>query len=102
MLIEPIFAAETPRAVKAKALAEVIRPLRAYRWGGIYDLGPEFASAIAWSGPEGPYSIASVVRLPAPTVLKNPLKLEKSAIYAGFWCCGCAKVCRPMQEKYAF
>ena len=54
ILIERIVAAETPRAVKAKALAEVIRSVRAYRWVGIYDVGLEFVSAIAWSGPEGP------------------------------------------------
>jgi GAF domain-containing protein len=54
MLVERIVAAETPRAVEAKALAEVIRSLRAYRWVGIYDVWPESVSAIAWSGPEGP------------------------------------------------
>ena len=54
MLIERIVAAETPRAVKAKALAEVIRSLRDFRWAGIYDLGPESVSVIAWTGPEGP------------------------------------------------
>jgi L-methionine (R)-S-oxide reductase len=54
MLVERIVAAETPRAVRAKALAEVIRSLRAYRWVGIYDVGPESVSVIAWTGPEGP------------------------------------------------
>jgi len=53
-LMERIVAAELPRAVKAKALAEVIRSLRAYRWVGIYDVGPESVSVIAWTGPEGP------------------------------------------------
>ncbi len=54
MLIERIVAAETPRALKAKTIAEVIRSLRAYRWVGIYDVGPESVSAVAWSGPEAP------------------------------------------------
>ena len=54
MLVERIVAAETPRAVRAKALAEVIRSLRAYRWVGIYDVGPESVSVIAWTGPECP------------------------------------------------
>jgi L-methionine (R)-S-oxide reductase len=54
MLIERIVAAETPRVVKAKALAEVIRSLRDFRWVGIYDVGLESVSVIAWTGPEGP------------------------------------------------
>jgi putative methionine-R-sulfoxide reductase with GAF domain len=61
MLIERIVVSETPRAVKAKALAEVIRSLRDFRWVGIYDVGPEFVSAIAWSGPEAPaYPVFSI------------------------------------------
>ena len=54
MLVERIVAAETARAVRAKALAEVIRSLRAYRWVGIYDVGPESVSVIACTGPECP------------------------------------------------
>jgi putative methionine-R-sulfoxide reductase with GAF domain len=52
--IQRIVAAEWSRAARAKALAEFIRTLRAYRWVGIYDVGPESVSAIAWSGPEAP------------------------------------------------
>jgi L-methionine (R)-S-oxide reductase len=54
MLIERIVVSETPRAVKAKALAEVIRSRHDFRWVGIYDVGREVVSAIAWSGPEAP------------------------------------------------
>jgi putative methionine-R-sulfoxide reductase with GAF domain len=61
--IQRIVAAELPRSVKAKALAEFIRTLRSYRWVGIYDVGPESVSVIAWSGPEAPaYAVFPVTR----------------------------------------
>jgi L-methionine (R)-S-oxide reductase len=79
MLIERIVAAETPRAVKAKAFAEVIRSLRAYRWVGIYDVGPEFVSAMAWSGPEAPaYPV-----FPITSGLTSAAIREKKTIVAG-------------------
>jgi len=42
------------RAVKAKRLAERVQKLGGYRWVGVYDVGPEIVSIIAWSGPEAP------------------------------------------------
>jgi L-methionine (R)-S-oxide reductase len=42
------------RAVRAKRLAELIRTLGEYRWVGVYDVGPEQVSIIAWSGPGAP------------------------------------------------
>ncbi len=42
------------RAEKAKHLAEGIRKLGDYRWVGIYDVGAEDVSILAWSGPGAP------------------------------------------------
>ncbi len=39
--VERIVAARLPRSVRAKALAELIRSLRSYRWVGIYEVGTE-------------------------------------------------------------
>ena len=42
------------RAEKARRLAELIRRLGEYRWVGIYDVGAEMVSMIAWIGPGAP------------------------------------------------
>ena len=42
------------RAERAKRLAELIRKLGDYRWVGVYDVGTENVSIIAWSGPGAP------------------------------------------------
>jgi L-methionine (R)-S-oxide reductase len=42
------------RMERAKRLAELIRKLGDYRWVGVYDVDPENASIIAWSGPGAP------------------------------------------------
>lgn len=42
------------RAERAKRLAELIRKLGECRWVGIYDVGAENVSIIAWSGPSAP------------------------------------------------
>jgi len=42
------------RAERAKRLAELIRKLGEYRWVGVYDVGAENVSIIAWSGPSAP------------------------------------------------
>ena len=42
------------RADKAKHLADGIRKLGEYRWVGIYDVGAEEVSILAWSGPAAP------------------------------------------------
>ena len=42
------------RTERAKRLAELIRKLGDYRWVGVYDVGLEKVSIIAWSGPNPP------------------------------------------------
>jgi L-methionine (R)-S-oxide reductase len=42
------------RTERAKRLAEMIRKLGEYRWVGVYDVGAENVSIIAWSGPGAP------------------------------------------------
>jgi L-methionine (R)-S-oxide reductase len=42
------------RAERAKRLAELIRKLGDYRWVGVYDVGADNVSIIAWSGPGAP------------------------------------------------
>ena len=42
------------RAERAKCLAELIRKLGDYRWVGVYDVGAENVSIIAWSGSSAP------------------------------------------------
>jgi putative methionine-R-sulfoxide reductase with GAF domain len=52
--IRSIAAGSDDRAVKAKRLAELIAKLGAYRWVGVYDVGAEQVSIIAWSGASAP------------------------------------------------
>lgn len=42
------------RSERAKRLAGLIRKLGDYRWVGIYDVGAEIVSLIAWDGPGAP------------------------------------------------
>jgi len=44
------------RRERAKRLAELIARLGHYRWVGIYDVGPEKVSILAWSGPGAPHN----------------------------------------------
>lgn len=52
--IRSIAASGDDRTAKAKRLAERIQKLGDYRWVGVYDVGPEVVSIIAWSGPNSP------------------------------------------------
>jgi putative methionine-R-sulfoxide reductase with GAF domain len=52
--IRSVAASGGDRADRAKRLAELIAKLGKYRWVGIYDVGPENVSIIAWSGPGPP------------------------------------------------
>jgi L-methionine (R)-S-oxide reductase len=52
--IRSIAASGDDRAAKAKRLAERIQTLGSYRWVGVYDVGTEQVSIIAWSGPSAP------------------------------------------------
>lgn len=45
---------DSTRLAKAKAVAELIRSAGAYRWVGLYDVGDEQISAIAWTGSVAP------------------------------------------------
>jgi putative methionine-R-sulfoxide reductase with GAF domain len=42
------------RAKKAKYIAAMVKARGGYRWVGIYDVGSEEVSIIAWSGPGAP------------------------------------------------
>lgn len=42
------------RAARAKRLAELIQKLGDYRWVGVYDVGVDQVSIVAWSGPGAP------------------------------------------------
>src|SRR5512147_2699138 len=47
---------DTPadRSAKARALAEVVRRARGYRWVGLYDVSPTEIAAVGWTGPQPP------------------------------------------------
>lgn len=45
---------EAPREDRARAAAEIVRGARDYRWVGIYDVGDEEISAVAYTGSEAP------------------------------------------------
>jgi GAF domain-containing protein len=45
---------EAPREDRARAAAEIVRGARDYRWVGIYDVGDEEISAVAYTGSEVP------------------------------------------------
>ena len=42
------------RSEKAKQVAEAVRTLGNYRWVGVYDVGSEMVSILAYSGPGAP------------------------------------------------
>lgn len=52
--IRMVAAGADDRTMKAKRLAEMIQKLGDYRWVGVYDVGSELVSIIAWSGPGAP------------------------------------------------
>ncbi|HKV05275.1 MAG TPA: GAF domain-containing protein [Candidatus Acidoferrales bacterium] len=52
--IRSIAAGADDRTQKARRLAELVRKLGDYRWVGVYDVGEEFVSIIAWSGEGAP------------------------------------------------
>jgi len=52
--IRGIVTASGDRIERARHLAEVVRGLRNYRWTGVYDVGKEMVSIIAYSGPGAP------------------------------------------------
>jgi L-methionine (R)-S-oxide reductase len=52
--IRAIVTASGDRIERTRQLAEVVRGLRNYRWTGVYDVGREAVSIIAYSGPGAP------------------------------------------------
>jgi GAF domain-containing protein len=53
-IVVVLMADDRTRLEKAKAVAELIRSAGAYRWVGLYDVGDQQISAIAWTGSAGP------------------------------------------------
>ncbi len=49
--IRQIVAGNADRAGRAQALAEAVRSLGNHRWCGVYDVGSEMVTIIAYSGP---------------------------------------------------
>ena len=52
--IRALVSSSVDRAQRAQQLAVAIRSLGNYRWVGIYDVGAELVSIVAWSGPDAP------------------------------------------------
>jgi L-methionine (R)-S-oxide reductase len=48
--IRDIACSSEPRQARAERIAALIRAIGHYRWVGIYDVGREFVSIIAWAG----------------------------------------------------
>jgi L-methionine (R)-S-oxide reductase len=67
------------RAERAKRLADLIRKLGDYRWVGVYDVGAENVSIIAWSGPSAPEHPT----LPATKGLTGAAIQQKKAVVVG-------------------
>jgi len=67
------------RVERAKRLAELIRTLGEYRWVGIYDVGDENVSRIAWSGPSAPEHRT----FPASKGLTGAVIQEKKTVIVG-------------------
>ena len=67
------------REDKAKHLADAIRKLGEYRWVGIYDVGSEEVSILAWSGPGAP----EFPRFPINKGLTGAAIEQKKAVIVG-------------------
>ena len=67
------------RAEKAKRFAKLIQKLGEYRWVGVYDVGPELVSIIAWSGSSAPENPS----FPASKGLTGAAIQQKRAIIVG-------------------
>ena len=67
------------RVEKAAKLAEMIRHSRGYRWVGVYDVGPERVSIVAFSGPSAP----AYPQFPVTKGLTGSAIREKRTIVVG-------------------
>jgi putative methionine-R-sulfoxide reductase with GAF domain len=67
------------RAEKAQQITDLIRVTGNYRWVGVYDVGPELVSIIAYSGPGAPtYS-----QFPVTKGLTGAAICEKKPVVVG-------------------
>jgi L-methionine (R)-S-oxide reductase len=67
------------RAERAQQIADVVRALGPYRWVGIYEVGAEMVSIIAWSGPCAP----AYPTFPVTKGLTGSAIREKSSVVVG-------------------
>ena len=67
------------RRDRAHKIAEMIRELGPYRWAGLYDVGPEMVSNVAWSGPAAP----AYPDFPVTKGLTGSAIREKKAVIVG-------------------
>jgi L-methionine (R)-S-oxide reductase len=78
-LIDSVLKASIGRIEKAKKIADLVRNLRAYRWVGIYDVGSELVSIIAYSGPSAP----TYPQFPISKGLTGSAVREKKTVVVG-------------------
>lgn len=77
--IRSVAAGSDDRTERAKRLAELIRKLGEYRWVGVYDVGVENVSIIAWSGPGAPEYLS----FPVSKGLTGAAIQQKKAVVVG-------------------
>jgi putative methionine-R-sulfoxide reductase with GAF domain len=77
--IRSVASSHGERAARARQIADAIRALGAYRWVGVYDVGAELVSIMAWSGPSAP----AYPSFPVTKGLTSSAIREKSAVVAG-------------------
>jgi L-methionine (R)-S-oxide reductase len=77
--IRSITSGSGDRAERARQLAEAARSLGNYRWAGVYDVGSEMVSIIAYSGPGAP----AYPTFPVTQGLTASAIREKATVVAG-------------------
>lgn len=77
--IHSVLRLEEDREAKAQQLANIFRGLGPYRWVGIYDVGPELVTNLAWSG-HGPPEIPD---FPVKEGLTSAAIAQKKTIVVG-------------------
>jgi GAF domain-containing protein len=77
--ISSALCAKSERRETARKIADLIRSARAYRWAGIYDVGPELVSIIAYSGSGAP----AYPQFPITQGLTGAAIREKTSVVAG-------------------
>jgi putative methionine-R-sulfoxide reductase with GAF domain len=78
-LIRAAAATGGDRAERAQRLAELVRRLGEYRWVGVYDVGAENVSIIAWSGAGAP----EYLTFPATKGLTGAAIRDNKAVLVG-------------------